>query len=98
DAWRARPRVRGRGRSEMPAALGWTNSRAHRADLRTVPAVSGFAEFVRRGRRALGLPRRYVAQRLVEEAARTVRRPLEYIQPALLTDRALLRTTGARSI
>jgi len=60
--------------------------------------VSGFAEFVRRGRRALGLPRRYVAQRLVEEAARTVRRPLEYIQPALLTDRALLRTTGARSI
>jgi hypothetical protein len=60
--------------------------------------VSSFAEFARRGQRALSMPPRRVVQRLLEEAARKSRRPWDRIRPALLTDRALLAATGAASI
>jgi hypothetical protein len=60
--------------------------------------VSGLSDLVRRGRRALRLPPRLVAHRLVEAAAKKARRPWDFVHPALVTERALLRATGARSV
>lgn len=49
-------------------------------------------------RKARGRPPRYVLRRLGEELRRQARRPWMAIRPRLLTERALLRVTGAASI
>jgi hypothetical protein len=60
--------------------------------------MSRLSELARRGRKAMRMPPAALAQRLAHEAARRLRRPQDYVRPALLNDRALLRAARAPSI
>jgi hypothetical protein len=53
---------------------------------------------VQRGRRALRLPPRRVAQRVYEEAIKCTRRPWSHFRPGVLTERRLLSLASMRSI
>lgn len=60
--------------------------------------MSRLERALKRGRRALGLPPRYLAHRLYEESLRSTRRPWSHVRPSLLTTRRLLTLSGADSI
>lgn len=54
--------------------------------------------FVVRAGRLLRRPPRQIAQRVIDAAERRARRPWTHVYPRLLTDRALLRATGAADV
>jgi hypothetical protein len=60
--------------------------------------VSRIERVWQRGRRALGLPPRYVAHRLYEESLRSTRRPWSHVRPSLLTEGRLLRLARCPSV